>query len=66
MGPLKELKKRMANEARASNLPEEYIQTMIEKLKEDLPQEDLNRKPRRTTAINGAALRKQMIEDNAL
>ena len=65
-GPLKELKKRMANEARASNLPEEDIQTMIQKLKEDLPREDLNRRPRRTAAINAAALRKQMIEDNAL
>ena len=56
----------MANEARASNLPEEDIQTMIQKLKEDLPREDLNRRPRRTAAINAAALRKQMIEDNAL
>ena len=64
-GPLKELKKRMANEAKKSSLPKEDIEEIVQKF-EDQPQVQLNIRPRRAAAVNAAALRKQMIEDNAL
>ena len=55
----------MANEAKKSSLPKEDIAEIVQKLQEE-PQVQSNLRPRRAAAVNAAALRKQMIEDNAL
>ena len=66
-GPVRELKNKIKADAKKANLAQQDIQELINKLDApELTEVDIQRRPRRQTAINAAELRRQMIQDNEL
>ena len=66
-GPLKELKQRMRNEAENSNLSKQDLNSIVDKLEDEIKETDIvGLRPRRRAAIVAAQLRQQMIDDNVL
>ena len=64
---MKRLKDRITLEATKSDLPEQDINEILEKINEVPEDQDMSeRRPRRTAAIRASKARQQLIQDNAL
>ena len=67
-GELKELKKKMANAAKDSNMREEELEQVLDKLdlENTIMSETVRDRPRRKAALKAMELHQQMIADNAI